>query len=124
MVKPVELDDSTQPVNVKSFDGPMIPLKKPNRGINRLDVQGRLQKDNNDKKVKRVGDIKSVFYSLKNFSSLLCYGFCSQFIPRRSNIFHSIHAAPYATRIKPLDKNFKMRSHPEGRDVMFHGYLP
>jgi len=68
----------------------------------------------------RVGAIKDVFYSLKNFFLLSSM----QLILKRTKVFDYIHHAPYATRIKPLDKNFKVRSHSEGRDVMFYGYLP
>lgn len=54
------------------------------------------------------------------FASLL-----SQFLPRRSNIFDSNHPAPYSRKIKPLDRNFQVRSQLESRpDVIFYGYLP
>lgn len=42
----------------------------------------------------------------------------------RQNLFRPAQVAPYTQRIKPLDRKFRLRSHSEGPDVMFDGYLP
>lgn len=128
IVKPVERGrDVAKKGNAKSFDGLVAPIKSQDNntsmreGINRLDVLGRLQRD-----VKHVSEKKRwkrIFrtFSLKNF----LMSFQSQLLPRRPNIFHQVNVAPYATKVKPLDRNFKSRSRSEGpADVVFYGYLP
>lgn len=62
------------------------------------------------------------FIQLTNF---IFISLASQFIPWRQNIFDSNHHAPYATKIKPMDRNFNLRLRSEGpADVIFYGYLP
>lgn len=73
-----------------------------------------------DKQVTRVK-------AYKNFIKIKTLTFCaSQFIPRRHNIFDSNHMAPYSRRVKPLDRNFRIRLQSENpaADVIFYGYLP
>lgn len=129
IVKPVErVGDVANKVNPKSFDGLVAAIKSRDnnalmgKGIDRLDILGGLQRD-----VKHVSDKKGgkVFptFSLKNFFVSFQYQLMPR--PRRPNIFQQVHVAPYVTKIKPLDRNFKLRSYSEGPpDVVFYGYLP
>ena len=41
----------------------------------------------------------------------------------RTNLFQNIQVQPYNTSIKPLDRQFKIRSHSQERPI-FQGYLP
>lgn len=120
MVKPVAYGESyperlVAPINDK---------------INRLDFAGRLREDVPRVGVKKVKSCVTCAMAFKDFFihfiNFACIFFPRpQFIPRRRNIFQDLHIAPYATKIKPLDRNFKIRSHSQGRsDVIFYGYLP
>lgn len=128
IVEPVEYSAgalSANKLGVKSFGGLAVKIKNPDnqaplreKVINRLDVLSRFQKDvrhvSDKKERKRAGKEISIHLKLSSF-----------LFKHRPDIFRSVHVAPYATRIKPLDRNFKVRSHSEGpSDVIFYGYLP
>lgn len=120
MVRPVAHDGD----KAAAF-GLVAPI---NAEINRLEPLvswGESEKRVSDKKVNSIAsDDVCVLLVLDSINELRI-SLSSQLIPRRRNIFHPIHPAPFATQIKPLDRKFKLRSHSEGpADVIFYGYLP
>lgn len=129
-VKPVESAGSSDAIRVKAFDSPKAPIKQKSdvqintiRRIEDFAIANRLQKlDANSIGRKRVR--KKKMKSRKNAINHEKIFFFQLFVPLRQNVFRPIQVAPYSQRIKPLDKRFRFRSHSQGPDVMFDGYLP
>lgn len=121
MVKPIKPGKSDIPAKPEKKQEKMMVFKPvpPLKSIKELEKEQEASRN-----IKDVGP--SVFLLQENTSETYNRfkrgsDRLSRFKPR-SNIFQSIQVQPYNTSIKPLDRQFKLRSHSE--EPMFQGYLP
>ncbi|KAG5682787.1 hypothetical protein PVAND_012118 [Polypedilum vanderplanki] len=122
-VRPVESAGSSgsKSIKVKTFDSPKMPIK------NRFD-DGQINIIN--KKIEKITTQESRLQrlDLRNFGKRkLTHQPPSvplqQNLPRKV-LFRPILLAPYAHKIKPLDKKFRTRSHSsENPEILYEGYL-